>query len=79
MNGLKPSMKVTKMQVVIELDCEQISDLVFNELQDTLSYFEEDMGKDNPAVFSNNEIYDKMLIQNHIDAIKLLLEWYRVP
>ena len=67
------------MQVSIEIDCEQISDLVFNELQDTLSYFEEDMEKDNPAVFSNNEIYDKILIQNHIDAIKLLLEWYRVP
>ena len=72
-------MKETKMQVSIEIDCEQISDLVFNELQDTLSYFEEDMEKDNPAVFSNNEIYDKILIQNHIDAIKLLLEWYRVP
>jgi hypothetical protein len=67
------------MQVMIEMDCEQISDLVFNELQDTLSCFEEDMEKDNPAVFSNNEIYDKMQIQNHIDAIKLLLEWYRVP
>ena len=79
MNGLKPSMKVTKMQVVIDMDSEQISNLVFNELKETLFQFEEDMEKDKPGIFSMNEIYDKMQIQQHIDAILLLLEWYRVP
>ena len=79
MNGLKPSMKVTEMQVVIDMDSEQISNLVFNELKETLFQFEEDMEKDKPGIFSMNEIYDKMQIQQHIDAILLLLEWYRVP
>lgn len=79
MNGLKPSMKVTKVQVVIDMDSEQISNLVFNELKETLFQFEEDMEKDKPGIFSMNEIYDKMQIQQHIDAILLLLEWYRVP
>jgi hypothetical protein len=72
-------MKVTKMQVVIDMDSEQISNLVFNELKETLFQFEEDMEKDKPGIFSMNEIYDKMQIQQHIDAILLLLEWYRVP
>jgi len=67
------------MQVVIDMDSEQISNLVFNELKETLFQFEEDMEKDKPGIFSMNEIYDKMQIQQHIDAILLLLEWYRVP
>jgi hypothetical protein len=67
------------MQVVIDMDSEQISNLVFNELKETLFQFEEDMEKDKPSIFSMNEIYDKMQIQQHIDAILLLLEWYRVP
>jgi len=79
MNGLKPSMKVTKMQVVIELDCEQISNMVFADLKQTRDQFLEDMESDRPAIFSMNEIYDKMVIQKHIDAIDLLLEWYRDP
>lgn len=79
MNGLKPSTKETKMQVVIELDCEQLSRLVFNDLQETLLAFLEDMEADSPAIFSCNEIYDKMLIQKHIEALELILDWYREP
>ena len=67
------------MQVSIQLDCEQLSNMVFAELKQTRDQFLEDMEGDRPAVFSMNEIYDKMLIQKHIDAIDLLLEWYRVP
>jgi hypothetical protein len=26
-----------------------------------------------------NEVYDKMQIQKHIDAIDVILEWYRDP
>jgi hypothetical protein len=67
------------MQVVIELDCEQLSNMVFAELEQTRDQFIEDMESDRPAIFSMNEIYDKMVIQKHIDAIDLLLEWYRDP
>ena len=79
MNGLKPSMKETKMQVSIQLDTEQISRMVFAELKQTRDQFLEDMERDRPAIFSMNEIYDKIVIQKHIDAIDLLLEWYRDP
>ena len=67
------------MQVSIQLDCEQISRMVYAELQETRNQFLEDMELDNPAIFSCNEIYDKMLIQKHIEALDLILEWYRDP
>lgn len=67
------------MQVSIQLDAEQISRMVFAELQETRDQFLEDMELDNPAIFSCNEIYDKMLIQKHIEALDLILEWYRDP
>lgn len=67
------------MNVSIQLDCEQISRLVYADLLETRDQFLEDMERDNPAIFSCNEIYDKMLIQKHIDALDLILEWYRDP
>ena len=79
MNGLKLNLKGTKMQVAIQLDCAQISRMVFAELQETREQFLEDMECDRPAVFSHNEIYDKMQIQKHIDALDLILDWYRDP
>lgn len=67
------------MHVAIQLDCEQIARMVFSELQETRDQFLEDMESDQPMVFSHNEIYDKMQIQKHIDALDLILDWYRDP
>lgn len=67
------------MNVSIQLDCEQVSRMVFNDLLKTRGMFLEDMESDNPCVFSCNEVYDKMLIQKHIDALDIILEWYRDP
>lgn len=67
------------MNVAIQLDCEQISRLVYADLLETRNQFLEDMELDNPAIFSCNEVYDKMLIQKHIDALDVILEWYRDP
>lgn len=67
------------MNVSIQLDPEQISRMVYQDLLETRQYFLEDMEADGPAVFSMNEVYDKMLIQKHIDALDVLLEWYRDP
>lgn len=80
MNGLKPSTKETnKMIIGLELDPTQIGRIVYADLVDTRDAFLDDMESDEPAVFSHNEVYDKMQIQKHIDAIELLLEWYREP
>jgi len=67
------------MQMVIELDTHQICRIVCADLLDCRQSFLESMEEDTPAVFSHNEVYDKMQIQKHIDAIDILLEWYREP
>ena len=67
------------MRVLIDLDLDQISRLVYNELLDIRDCFLQDMEADGPAIFSMNEVYDKMQIQKHIDALDVILEWYRDP
>ena len=67
------------MQVSIQLDCEQISRLVFAELQETREQFMEDLENGCVSVFSCNDAYDKALILKHIDALDLILEWYQEP
>lgn len=67
------------MDVVIQLDIEQVSRMVYQDLLETRDCFLQDMEADGPAVFSCNEVYDKMQIQKHIDALDLILEWYRDP
>jgi hypothetical protein len=67
------------MQVAIEFGLEQVSRMVYTELLETRNMFLEDMESNGPAVFSCNEVYDKMQIQKHIDALDVILEWYREP
>lgn len=67
------------MQVSIKLDPEQISRMVYDDLLLTRECFMDDMESDGPSVFSCNEVYDKILIQKHIDALDVILEWYRQP
>jgi hypothetical protein len=67
------------MQVAIQLDCEQISRLVYQDLLETRDQFLEDMECDCPAIFSRNEATDKIIIQKHIEALDLILEWYQDP
>jgi hypothetical protein len=67
------------MQVAIQLDCEQISRLVYQDLLETRDQFLEDMECDRPSIFSRNEVTDKIIIQKHIEALDLILEWYQDP
>lgn len=67
------------MNVSIQLDLEQVSRMVYHELLETREAFLEDMEADAACIFSCNEVYDKMLIQKHIDALDVILEWYRDP
>lgn len=67
------------MNVSIQLDCEQVSNMVYKDLLETRAMFVDDMESDNPCIFSMNEVYDKMLIQKHIDALDVIIEWYRGP
>lgn len=67
------------MNVSIQLDCEQISRMVYAELVEAREAFIEDMESERPAIFSFNEVYDKILIQKHIDALDVIIDWYKHP
>jgi hypothetical protein len=67
------------MQVAIQLDCEQISRLVYQDLLETRDQFIEDMESDRPSIFSRNEVTDKIVIQKHLDALDIILGWYQDP
>ena len=67
------------MNISIELDCEHISNIVFADLQETREQFLEDLEGGHIGIFSCNEAYDKALIVKHIEALDLILEWYRDP
>lgn len=67
------------MNIEVELDLEQVSRMVYQDLKETRECFLEDLENDNPCVFSHSEIYDKITIIEHIKALDLILEWYRDP
>jgi hypothetical protein len=67
------------MQVVIDLEIEQVCRLVFAELQETRDQFMEDLECESPSIFSCNPAYDKAQILKHIDALDVILDWYREP
>lgn len=67
------------MQIVVDLDIEQISKMVYAELLEQREMFLEDLENESPCVFDCNPVYDKALILEHIKALDVLLEWYRDP
>lgn len=67
------------MKLSVELTSEEVSRLVYSELLETRECFLEDLESENPSVFSTTPAYDKILIMKHIEALDLLLEWYRDP
>ena len=79
MNGSRPSLKETKMQMIVELDIEQVSKLVYADLLETREAFLEDLDNGSTSVFSTTDVYDRILIEKHIEALDLILEWYRDP
>lgn len=67
------------MRISIELDGEQVSQMVFEDLLLTRECFLEDLESDRPGVFTCNPAYDKAMIIKHIEALDLILDWYRAP
>lgn len=67
------------MKLSVELTSEEVSRLVYSELLETRECFLEDLESENPSVFSTTPAYDRILIMKHIEALDLLLEWYRDP
>lgn len=72
------------MKFTIDLDYEMVDKIIFQQLQDTRNCFTEDLEKikngDSVHVFHWGDLEaDAAEIQKHIDALDVLLEWYRIP
>lgn len=72
------------MSYTIELDYEMVDKIVFAQLQETRDMFAKDLEEikngtsRNIFVWGDDEV-DVIEIQKHIDALNLLIEWYRIP
>lgn len=65
------------MGVMIEMDDEAFFKAMVREMKDTVACFEEDLTKDFPNVFFfGDDVKDKAMIRAHIDALKLIINWY---
>jgi hypothetical protein len=60
----------------IKLNSEQLALIAMEELRALRKYFLELMDEEVPNVFSTNPVYDKLLIEKHMEAASLLLSWY---
>ena len=60
----------------IEINDEMVYEIVYKELAESLESFESDLGAGNNVFFWNEHEKDDAEIQRHIDAIKLVLDWY---
>ena len=65
------------MNVNIELDQDQLGAIIVSDLEDTVFYFEEALLQPQPNIFSVDAVTDKITIMKHIDAFKLVLDWYK--
>ena len=60
----------------IKLDSEQVAHITEGELRSLREYFLGLLDEETTNVFSLNPTYDKLLIEKHLEAATLLLNWY---
>jgi hypothetical protein len=63
----------------VELDYETVDDIIYKALSETQNNFKNSLGARNNTFFVNDQEADDIEIQKHIDALDLILDWYRVP
>jgi hypothetical protein len=64
------------MNINIEINDDQLGEIITNDLADAIAYFQAALTKEQPNIFSLNAITDKIMIMKHIEAFKLVQEWY---
>ena len=63
----------------IDLEYEAVDNIVYNALNETQYNFNKILGALNNIFVVNDQEADDIEIQKHIDALDLILDWYRVP
>lgn len=72
------------MKYTIDLDYEMVDKIIFESLKSTHESFVYDLeqikqGKSVNVFHWGDDEADVAEIQKHIDALELLIEWYRIP
>jgi hypothetical protein len=67
------------MEITAKLDPELVYAIIYDDLLQTREDFMDDLESERPGIFSHNAAYDKAMILKHIEALDLILEWYRDP
>ena len=63
--------------MMIQIDLDQVSEIVYRDLVSARESFRDDLLDINACIFSTTDLYDKILLQKHIEALDLLIEWYK--
>ena len=70
-------MKMNKL--TIDIDTDLVDKIVTQQLIDTWQMFKADLGAGNSIFVWDDPEQDDALIQKHIDALELLLNWFATP
>ena len=60
----------------IDLEPDQIDSIVTTDLHRLVDHFEKALLEENPNIFTLDVEYDRILLEEHIRATKLILKWY---
>ena len=67
------------MKFSVDLEYEQIDRIVWKQLEATRDSLLNDLGANNNVFVWGDQEADDIEIQKHIDALNLVIEWYRIP
>jgi len=64
------------MNINIEITDDQLGAIITNDLADAIEFFRASLNKERANIFSTDPTTDKIMIMKHIEAFKLVQEWY---
>lgn len=65
--------------VSIDLHYEQVDRIIWKQLEETRDSLTKDLGAHSNIFVWGDPEADDIEIQKHIDALNLIIEWYRIP
>jgi hypothetical protein len=67
------------MAFSIDLDYEMVDKIIWKGLEESRDSLTKDLGANNHVFVWGDQEADDIEIQKHIDALNLIIEWYRIP
>lgn len=67
------------MAFTIDLDYEMVDKIVWKGLEETRDSLTKSLGGNDHVFVWGDQEADDIEIQKHIDALNLIIEWYRIP